>query len=102
MEKSGQTLCMPKDPLLQSCINVSQRGKFVNSSTLSQKVINFLVKCFTYSASQNKGNPSDFQNSLKSMEIMKIAINHGVVPRKTLLTINTLTYPLAKISMAMT
>ena len=45
--------------------NLSQRGKFVNSSTLSQKVINYLVKCFSYSVSQNKGNPSALQKSFK-------------------------------------
>lgn len=47
--------------------NLSQRGKFVNSSTLSQNVINYLVKCFTYSVSQNKGNPSALQKSLQSI-----------------------------------
>ena len=47
--------------------NLSQRGKFVNSSTLSQKVINYLVKCFTYSGSQNKGNPPALQKSLQSI-----------------------------------
>lgn len=88
--------------------NLSQCGKFVNSSTLSQKVINYLVKCFTYSVSQNKGNPSALQNSLKSILPHSFG-NHkncnescGVVPRKTLLTINTLTYPMVKISMTMT
>ena len=42
--------------------NLSQRGKFVNSSTLSQKVINYLVKCFSYSVSQNKGIHQPFKN----------------------------------------
>ena len=42
-------------------------GKFVNSSTLSQNVINYLVKCLTYSVSQNKGNPPALQKSLKSI-----------------------------------
>ena len=47
--------------------NLSQRGKFVNSSTLSQKVINYSGKCFTHSVSQNKGNPQALQKSLKSI-----------------------------------
>ena len=37
--------------------NLSQNGKFTNSSTLSQKVINYLVKCFSKSIAQNKRNP---------------------------------------------
>ena len=85
--------------------NLSQCGKFVNSSTLSQKVINYLVKCFTYSVSQNKGNLSAVQKAFYHirLETIKTAMNPGVVlPRKTLLTINTLTYPMAKIFMAMT
>ena len=52
-----------KRSLTTRLYNLSQRGKFVNSSTLSQKVINYLVKCFTYSVSQNKGNPSALQKS---------------------------------------
>ena len=96
-----------KRSLTTRLYNLSQHGKFVNSSTLSQKVTNFLVKCFTYSMSQNKGNPSALQKSLKAfyhicLETTKIAMNPSVLPRKTLLTINTLNYPMAKISMAMT
>ena len=56
-----------KRSLTTRLYNLSQRGKFVNSSTLSQKVINYLVKCFTYSVFQNKGNPSALQKSLKSI-----------------------------------
>ena len=47
-----------KRSLTMRLCNLSQRGKFVNSFTLSEKVINYLVKCFTYSVSQNKGNQS--------------------------------------------
>ena len=54
-----------KRSLTTRLYNLSQRGEFVNSSTLSQKVINYLVKCFTYSMSQNKGNLSALQKSLK-------------------------------------
>ena len=56
-----------KRSLTTRLYNLSQHGKFVNSSTLSQKVINYLVKCFTYSVSQNRGNPSALQKSLKSI-----------------------------------
>ena len=35
-----------KRSLTTRLYNLSQHGKFVNSSTLSQKVINYLVKCF--------------------------------------------------------
>ena len=42
-----------KRSLTTRLYNLSQHGKFVNSSTLSQKVINYLVKCFAYSVSQN-------------------------------------------------
>jgi len=56
-----------KRSLTTRLYNLSQRGKFLNSSTLSQKVINYLVKCFSYSISQNKGNPSALQKSLKSI-----------------------------------
>ena len=56
-----------KRSLTTRLYNLSQRGKFVNSSTLSQKVINYLVKCFTYCVSQNKGYPSALQKSLKSI-----------------------------------
>lgn len=54
-----------KRSLTTRLYNLSQYGKFVNSSTLLQKVINYLVKCFTYSVSQNKGNPSALQKILK-------------------------------------
>ena len=97
-----------KRSLTTRLYNLSQRGKFVNSSTLSQKVINYLVKCFAYSVSQNKGKSISPSKILKKDSTtfiwrpQKFAMNHGVVPRKTLSTINTLTYPMAKISMAMT
>ena len=97
----------PKGSLTTRLYNLSQHGKFVNSSTLSQKVINTWSKCFTYSMSQKEGNPSALQKSLKAfyhicLETTRIAMNPSVLPRKTLLTINTLNYPMTKISMAMT
>ena len=47
--------------------NLAQRGKFTNSSVLSQKVMNYLVKCFSYSVSQNKGNPLSLQKTLQNI-----------------------------------
>lgn len=47
--------------------NLAQRGKFANSSVLSQRVVSYLVKCFSYCITQNKGNPSALQKELKSI-----------------------------------
>lgn len=56
-----------KRSLTTRLMNLSQRSKFTNSSVLSQKVINYLVKCFSYSVSQNKGNPEKLKQSLSSI-----------------------------------
>ena len=45
--------------------NLAQRGKFSNSSVLSQRVVSYLVKCFSYWITQNKENPSALQKELK-------------------------------------
>lgn len=45
--------------------NLSQRNKFSNCSILSQKVINYLVKCFSYCVHQNKNNKSELTKHLK-------------------------------------
>jgi len=66
VEKSTD-IVYAKRSLTTRLYNLSQRGKFANSSTLSQKVINYLVKCFAYSVSQNKGTPTALQKSLKSI-----------------------------------
>jgi len=47
--------------------NLAQRGKFANLSALSQRVVSYLVKCFSYCIIQNKGNPSALQKELKSV-----------------------------------
>lgn len=47
--------------------NLAQRKKFANSSVLSQRVVSYLVKCFSYCITQNKGNPSALQKELKSI-----------------------------------
>ena len=56
-----------KRSLTTRLYNLAQRGKFTNSSALSQKVINYLVKCFSYCVTQNKGNPLALQTALKSI-----------------------------------
>ena len=48
--------------------NLSQRMKFPNSSILSQKVINYLIKCFSYCIQQNKGNKSELSKSLNQSQ----------------------------------
>jgi predicted RNA binding protein with dsRBD fold (UPF0201 family) len=50
-----------KRSLISRLYNISPRSKFENSSALSQKVINYLGKCFTYSVAQNRD-----VNNLKS------------------------------------
>ena len=56
-----------KRSLTTRLYNLAQRGKFTNSSALSQKVINYLVKCFSYCVTQNKGNPLALKTVLKSI-----------------------------------
>ena len=47
--------------------NLSQRVKFPDSSSLSQKVINYLQKCFSYCIHQNKNNPSQLSKEIKAI-----------------------------------
>ena len=47
--------------------NLSQRQKFDNSSILSQKVINYLVKCFSYCVHQNRNCPQELSREIKSI-----------------------------------
>ena len=47
--------------------NLSQRMKFPNCSVLSQKVINYLQKCFSYCINQNKDNPSELAKAIKTI-----------------------------------
>lgn len=53
-----------KRSLTTRLYNLSSRCKFPNSSTLSQKVINYLAKCFSYCIAQNKDVES-LQKALK-------------------------------------
>ena len=41
-----------------------QNGRFANSSTLCQKVINYLVKCLSYAIAQNKANQQEIQKAI--------------------------------------
>ena len=56
-----------KRSLTTRLYNLSQRGKFQNSSVLSQEVINYLVKCFSYGIAQNKGNPKKIQSAIRNV-----------------------------------
>ena len=56
-----------KRSLTTRLYNLAQRGKFTNSSVLSQRVISYLVKCFSYCVSQNRGNPLALQKALKNI-----------------------------------
>ena len=56
-----------KRSLTTKLYNISQGNKFKDSSPLSQKVINYLAKCFSYCVAQNKGNPSQLKKSLSQI-----------------------------------
>ena len=45
--------------------NLSQRRKFPNSSVLSQKVVNYLVKCFAYCVHQHKNQPEELAKAIQ-------------------------------------
>ena len=47
--------------------NISQHNNFTDCSPLTQKVINYLVKCFSYCVAQNKGNPVELKKSLSQI-----------------------------------
>ena len=53
-----------KRSLTTRLYNLRQNGRFPNSSTLSQKVINYLVRCFSYAIAQNKGNQQEIQKAI--------------------------------------
>jgi DNA polymerase III epsilon subunit-like protein len=56
-----------KRSLTTRLYNLSKSNTFVNCSSLSQKVINYLVKCFSISVNQGKGDSKSIQTSLKSI-----------------------------------
>lgn len=66
VEKWSDTVHI-KRSLTTRLYNLSQRSKFPNSSVLSQKVINYLVKSFTYCIAQNKGDPTNMKSAIQSV-----------------------------------
>lgn len=66
VEKNSDIIHM-KRSLTTSLYNLSQNEKFDNCSPLSQKVINYLVKCFSYVTAQNKGDSKGIQAAIKSI-----------------------------------
>ena len=56
-----------KRSLTTRLYNLSKSNKFVNCSPLSQEVINYLVKCFSISVNQGKGDSKSIQISLMSI-----------------------------------
>lgn len=66
VEKWSDTVHI-KRSLTTRLYNLSQRSKFSNSSVLSQKVINYLVKSFTYCIAQNKGDATNMKAAIQSI-----------------------------------
>ena len=65
VEKDSDIIHM-KRSLTTRLYNLSQNEKFDNCSPLSQKVINYLVKCFSYATAQNKRDSKGIQPAIKS------------------------------------
>ena len=66
VEKKGAIIHM-KRSLTTRLYNLSQNEKFDNCPPLSQKVINYLVKFFSYATAQNKGDSKGIQAAIKSI-----------------------------------
>ena len=66
VEKWSDTVHI-KRSLTTRLYNLSQRSKFPNSSVLSQKVMNYLVKSFTYCIAQNKGEATNMKSAIQSI-----------------------------------
>ena len=64
VEKFSDIIHM-KRSLTTRFYNLSQNAKFDNCSPPSQKVINHLVKCFSYAIAQNKGDSKGIQAALR-------------------------------------
>lgn len=65
-----------KRSLTTRLYNIATRCKFENSSTLSQKVINYLGKCFTYSVAQNRDKAS-LKSAIKNIVPHAFGDHHG-------------------------
>jgi len=86
-----------KRSLTTRLYNLSHNAKFADSFILSQKVINYLVKCFSYGVAQNKGNAKAIQAPLTVLfptllaTIETVTIS-GVTSSKIQLHINITTF----------
>lgn len=76
VEKWSDTVHI-KRSLTTRLYNLSQRSKFPNCSILSQKVINYLVKCFTYCIAQNKGNHIKMKTGMQNIVPHAFGDHHG-------------------------
>ncbi len=66
---------------LSTCLyNLSQRIKFPKCSTLSQKVINYLVKCFSYSVHQNKDDKPELSKSSQLFPMVLVTTASATAP----------------------
>ena len=66
VEKFSDIIHM-KRSLTTRLYNLAQNKKIDNCSPLSHKVINYLVKCFSYATAQNKGNSKRIQAAVRSI-----------------------------------
>ena len=76
VEKWSDTVHI-KRSLTTQLYNLSQQSKFPNCSILSQKVINYLVKCFTYCIAQNKGNHTKMKTGKQNIVPHAFGDHHG-------------------------
>ena len=76
VEKWSDTVHI-KRSLTTRLYNLSQRSKFPNCSISSQKVINYLVKCFTYCIAQNKGNHTEMKTGMQNIVPHAFGDHHG-------------------------
>jgi hypothetical protein len=75
-------------------------------STLSSKVIEYLVRCFSIVVAQNKSDLEAMKSSLNALShiplvTMLVAMSHGADINKTPPTINTHIYHMARTCMAL-
>ena len=73
VEKWSDTVHI-KRSLTTRLYNFGKRNKFSDCSVLSQNVINYLAKCFSYCLAQNKGNPQGLKLSIQC--IVPCAFGH--------------------------
>ena len=71
--KKWSDIAHTKRSLTTRLYNTCQQHKFNDCSPLTQKVINYLTKCFSYCIAQNKRNPSQLKKSLSQI----ISHSHG-------------------------